>query len=59
MIRNFRDDSRRKLKQQFEAKTTTEDQKFRLEKEIDTQTQTFMEEMQIIREHKEKDIREV
>lgn len=59
MIRNYRDESRKKIKQQQEAKTMTEDQRYKLEKDIDTQTQNFMEEIQTIREHKETEMREV
>lgn len=59
MIRNNRDNTRKSIKTSFEKKETTEDDKFRLEKEIDTVTQTFMSEIEIIKEKKEKEIREV
>ena len=58
-IRNNRDSVRRILKGMFEKKEITEDDIFRLEKEVDTITQKFMEEIQLIRERKEKEIREV
>lgn len=58
-VRNFRDDMRRKIKHMFEAKTLTEDQKFRFEKEIDTQTQEVMESIKTIKEHKDSEIMEV
>ena len=58
-IRNNRDSVRRVLKGMFEKKEITEDDIFRLEKEIDLITQKFMEEIQVIRDKKEKEIREV
>lgn len=58
-IRNLRDDLRKSIKQSFEKKETTEDEKFRLEKEIDNLSQKTMEEVQIIRDKKEAEIREV
>jgi len=58
-IRNFRDDARKKVKQQFEAKEMSEDEKFKLEKEIDVESQKQMDELQKIRENKEKEIMQV
>lgn len=58
-IRGQRDDSRRKIKAQFEQKTITEDEKFRLEKEVDTESTKIMDEMDAIKESKEKEIREI
>jgi len=58
-IRNHRDESRKKIKYDFEAKTITEDDQFRMEKEIDMLAQKIMEEIQIIREKKGAEIREV
>ena len=58
-IRNERDGARKKIKALFDAKEITEDDKFRLEKEIDNVTQQSTEEIQTIREHKERDIMEV
>lgn len=58
-IRNHRDDSRRTMKNAFEKKEMSEDEKYRLEKEIDTQSTKFMEEVNAIRESKEKEIMEV
>ena len=58
-IRNHRDDSRRTMKNAFEKKEMSEDEKYRLEKEIDNQTTKFMEEINIIKESKENEIREV
>ncbi len=59
MIRNERDNSRKKIKLMFEQKTATEDDKFRLEKEIDIQTQQAMGEIQSLKESKEQEIRQV
>lgn len=58
-IRNLRDEIRKSIKTSFEKKETTEDEKFRLEKEIDNITTLLMEEIQVIREKKETEIREV
>lgn len=54
--RGNRDDARRKIKQQVDAKTLTEDDKFRFEKEIDDITQKINEEIQKIKEAKEQEI---
>ncbi len=56
IIRNHRDDARKKIKLKLETKAITEDNKFRLEKEIDNKTQDFMEEIQTIKTNKEKEI---
>lgn len=58
-IRSFRDEARKKIKNSFEAKETTEDEKFRLEKEIDNLTQKYMKEVETIKENKEKEITEI
>ena len=58
-IRNHRDDSRKTIKNAFEKKEMSEDEKYRLEKEIDAQSIKFMEEINIIKESKEKEIMEV
>mgnify|MGYP001579513999 FL=1 len=58
-IRNHRDDCRRIMKNSFEKKEMSEDEKYRLEKEIDAQSTKFMEEINAIRESKEKEILEV
>lgn len=59
LIRDYRDYARKKIKSQLESKTLREDEKFRLEKELDNETQKFMGEIQIIRERKEKEILEI
>lgn len=58
-IRNHRDDSRKTLKNALEKKEMSEDEKYRLEKEIDVQSTKFMEEIDVIRSNKEKEIMEV
>ncbi len=55
-IRNHRDDSRKKIKHALEKKEITEDGKFRLEKEVDTQTQAHMTTIQEIKQKKEEEI---
>lgn len=59
IIRNHRDETRRKIRQQLEKKEIAEDEKFRLEKEIDNLTQKFMEQIQEVKEVKEKEIMQV
>ncbi len=58
-IRGERDESRRTIKQLFEAKEITEDQKFRFEKDIDAAAQAVTEELQTIKENKDREIMEV
>ena len=59
IIRNHRDESRKKVKNELELKSITEDQRFRIEKEIETHSQNSIEKIQKIKELKEKDILEV
>lgn len=59
MVRNFRDEARKKIKQKFELKEISEDLKFKLEKEADDETQKQMEELQKIRKNKENEIMQV
>ena len=47
------------MKNAFEKKEMSEDEKYRLEKEIDTQSTKLMEEINVIKENKEKEIMEV
>lgn len=58
-IRANRDDARKIIKEKFEKKEITEDEKYRVEKEIDNASQKLMEEIEIIRDKKEQEIREV
>lgn len=59
VVRNHRDDIRKKIKTQFDEKTMTEDDKYRTEKEIDTITQKVNEQLLETKESKEKEIMEV
>ena len=58
-VRGVRDDIRKNIKTQFEKKEITEDIKFRLEKDIDTLTTNLMEEINLIREKKEEEIKTI
>lgn len=59
IIRNLRDNVRKTIKTAFEKKEITEDDKFRQEKDIDSITQKYMEEISLLKEKKEQEIREV
>ncbi len=59
IIRNLRDNARKTIKNAFEKKEITEDDKFRQEKEIDLASQKFMEEVEAHKKRKEEEIREV
>lgn len=59
IIRNHRDEARKKIRHQLEKKEIAEDDKFRLEKEIDNLAQNFMEQIQEVKENKEKEIMEI
>ncbi len=59
MVRREREEVRKKVKRMFDAKELTEDDKFRLEKEVDTITTNVTNELQSLRERKEKEIMEV
>lgn len=56
ILRNLRDTARKHIKLRFEKKELTEDDRFRLEKELDTLSEGYMDEIQILREKKETDI---
>ncbi|MBI2051973.1 ribosome-recycling factor [Candidatus Roizmanbacteria bacterium] len=59
IIRNHRDDMRKKIRSRLEKKEITKDAKFRFEKELDTVTHSYMDGIQKIRENKEREIMEV
>lgn len=59
IIRNHRDEARKKLRNLLDSKEINEDVKFRAEKEIDVFAQKSMEEIQVIKESKEREIQEV
>ncbi|MCX7996908.1 MAG: ribosome-recycling factor [Patescibacteria group bacterium] len=58
-IRNHRDEIRKRIKSDFDAKLLTEDAKYRFEKEVDAVNQKLLDEIQGIREKKEAAIMEV
>jgi len=58
-IRNLRDEIRKLIKTSFEKKEITEDDKYRLEKEIDEANTKIMEEITALKEKKEAEIREI
>ena len=59
IARNHRDDVRKKIKELFDSKETTEDEKYRVEKEIDTISQKAMEDIQTLKDLKETEIKEI
>lgn len=59
IVRSHRDEVRKKIKHMLEQSTITEDDKFRREKDVDTYTQQVMEDMQKLKDNKEKEIREI
>lgn len=59
IVRNLRDNARKTIKTSFENKEITEDDKYRQEKEIDTISQSIINEIEVIKEKKEAEIREV
>lgn len=59
LTRNFRDEARKKIKSLLDDKQISEDEKYRLEKEIDDLTKKYIDEIQKIRESKEKEIMEI
>lgn len=58
-IRNFRDDGRKQVKISFEKKEITEDDKYRIEKELDLASKKIMESVENIKTKKEKEIMEI
>ncbi len=58
-VRFAREEARKKIKRMEDDKELSEDEHYRSEKEIDQITSTSNEEMQTIKEHKEKEIMEV
>jgi ribosome recycling factor len=59
IVRNHRDDIRKKIREEFDNKTITEDDKYRQEKEIDTLTQKANEDIAAVKAAKDKEIQEV
>lgn len=59
IVRNHRDDIRKKVKEEFDEKNLTEDGKYRIEKEIDTLTQKANEDIASVKSAKDAEIQEV
>jgi len=59
IVRNHRDNVRKRVRDEFEKKTLTEDDKYRLEKEIDTLTQKTNEDIASIKTAKDSEIQQV
>lgn len=59
IVRNHRDEARKKIKNDFEEKIITEDDKYRIEKEIDKESQKYMENLVTLKTNKEAEILEV
>ncbi|KKQ01797.1 MAG: ribosome recycling factor [Candidatus Roizmanbacteria bacterium GW2011_GWA2_36_23] len=59
VVRNQRDSIRKSIKSSFESKELTEDQKYRLEKDIDDSSQKIMQEIDVIKTSKEKEVMEI
>lgn len=59
MVRQVRHDNMNNLKQKFEAKEISEDERKRFEKEIQAITDEMMAEIEVLREKKESELREV
>lgn len=59
MVRQIRHEIMAALKRQFEARQISEDDKKRLEKEIQKLTDEMMSEIEVLRERKEKELQEI
>lgn len=59
MIRQVRHEVMADIKRKFEAKELGEDEKTHLEKEIQTYTDEFMAEIEVLRENKERELKEI
>lgn len=58
-IRSIRDEIRKKIKKSFENKEITEDEKYRIEKELDHLTQHQNQQINQIKDKKEKELMEI
>lgn len=59
MVRQVRHEVMSDLKRKFEAKELGEDEKKHIEKEIQTYTDEFMAEIEVLRENKERELKEI
>lgn len=55
-IRRLRDEIRKKLKEEFDTKQISEDQKYRQEEEIDKIAKEFTEKIEELKKHKEQEV---
>jgi ribosome recycling factor len=56
ILRGYRDDARKKIKHAIEAKEMSEDEKFRIEKLVDDETQKANAQIEYVKDKKEKEI---
>lgn len=56
ILRGYRDDARKKIKHAIEAKEISEDEKFRIEKLVDDETQKANVQIESVKDKKEKEI---
>jgi len=59
ILRGYRDEIRKKIKHAFELKEVSEDEKYRYEKQVDEETQKANEQVQLLKEKKEIEIKTV
>ena len=59
IVRNHRDDVRKKIREEFDKKILTEDDKYRMEKEVDTLTQKANEDIATVKTMKDAEIQQV
>lgn len=59
LIRKYRDEARKKIRQQEESSEITKDDRFRDEKNIDTETTKLMDELKTIKDNKQNEIMQV
>ena len=59
IIRNHRDEARKKVKHQAENEEITKDDRFKIEKDIDSATTKVNEELKVIKDRKDAEIMEV
>lgn len=59
VIRNLRDDTRKKIRQAYQEKSISEDIKFRLEKEVDNITQKLINQIESLHKTKKEEISQI
>ncbi|OGK16360.1 hypothetical protein A2774_02800 [Candidatus Roizmanbacteria bacterium RIFCSPHIGHO2_01_FULL_39_12c] len=58
-FRGFRDEARKKIKLSLDNKEITEDQKYKIEKEVEIISREIMDKLQTLKQTKEKEIMEI